>query len=322
MRGGTGAWIAALIIAGGMSGTAGCIPALPENIWAGPPQRSIVAQDDTAIFSAEDGLDDALWLEIPSTDGNRMVGGYLSQDPASRRSLVILLHGASTFVTGGSTTAARLFHASNGPPFRQAGYRTLSLDFRECGTAYGQGDVEDLVVVVDWLNARGKALLDIDHVYTFGYSVGATTAILASRQRQVTAVASISGVTQPKQFEDAWHLYYLLGLLYAANEGLCQLGTTLATYGPPGSPAWDVLDTVGQISELTSPLLIIQGTQDQIYSTENAWSLDAAYQEALTSGVRVPPIEFLYLEGADHFAPLDDPRTLETILAFFEQFGG
>lgn len=299
--------------------TAGCLPALPDNTTAGPPQRTIVAEEGDIVLAAEAGLEDTLWLEVPRPGGGT-VGGYLSQGPSSRRSLVILLHGASTFLSGGSTAAARQFHLTRGQVFRDAGYRTFALDFQECGTAYGQAEVEDLVAFIDWLDANGKEILEVDRVYTYGYSVGATAAILANRQRAIAGVASISGLTQPDQFEEAWSLYYVAALIYSTNEGLCQLGTTLTTYGPPGSPGWAALDTVSQLHELKSPMLVVQGTEDQIYSSQNGWSLQAAYLAASAAGVALPPIEFLLLPGQDHFAPLDDPTATAAVLDFFERF--
>jgi len=297
----------------------GCVPVLPENTKVGPPARVQVSEADGVTFWAEPDVDDAFWMEIPRAHGGT-VGGYLSHNESPHRSLVILLHGASTYESGGSTGAARQFHQGIGRSYRDAGYQTFSLDFRECGTPYGQGDLEDLLDVLEFLEQRGKALLGVDRVYTMGYSVGATLAMLANRQRPIAAVAAIAGVTEPRQFERSWDLYHLVARLYGHNQGLCQLGTTLAAYGPPGSPAWQMFNTVQQVAELTSPMIVVQGTLDQIYSIDNARNLDAAYARALLAGIPLPVVQFLYLEGSDHFVPMRDDAVTQSILEFFARF--
>ncbi|HOQ84919.1 MAG TPA: prolyl oligopeptidase family serine peptidase [Phycisphaerae bacterium] len=299
-----------------------CLPQLPDNTTAPPPERSVVSQAEGVTFWSEPGMSDALWAEIARPDGTGSVGGYLSTTPASRNSLIILLHGASTFDVDGRTGAARRFHDNPGRFYREAGFVTFSLDFRECGTPYGQGDLEDLVQVIDWLDAGGKQVLGVERVYTLGYSVGGTSVILANRQRRVTAAASIGGVTHSAEYQNSWLAFSLAGLLYPDNQGLCQLRETMAAYGPPGSPGWSLFDTVAQIHELTSPMIVVQGTEDQIYSIRNAQLLQAAYQEAISSGATLPPLEFLLLPGQDHFAPIASPEVVQAIIAFFDRFGG
>jgi len=300
----------------------GCIPALPENTTAAPPERSFYSEAGDAAVWTEPGLEDALWIEIPRPGDSGIITGYLSQGEADTEALVILLHGASTGYAEGSIGATRAFHETRGRPYRDAGYRTLSLNFPECGTAYGHEDLDHLLELIDWLEAGGKEVLGVRRIYMLGYSVGATSALLANRRRQVAAIAAIGGVTEPEQLERSWALYYLLSQLYPDNEGLCHLGTTLAAYGLPGSAAWQRFDTVGHVHELKSPMLVIQGTEDQVYSIENARHLEAAYQQAVSSGIPLPLMEFLYVQGADHFAPVDDPGVARAVLAFFDRFRG
>lgn len=301
---------------------AGCMPTLPENIAVDPPERSHVKEANGAIFSTENGLNDALWIDIPRLNGSGTVGGYLSNADVTSSGLVILLHGASSYEPEGSLGHTRHFHQIFGNDFRQAGYRTLSLDFRECGAAYGQEDTADLVTVIDWLVGGGSTVLGVKNVYVVGYSVGATAAIVANRQRKVAAIASISGLTEPLQLQQLWVLFALAASIYPNNEGLCQVKSTLSTYGLPWSHHWDILDTVRHVDELKSPMLIIQGTQDQLFNISNAKHLDAAYQQAILRQTSLPVVEFLYLQGQDHFSPAGDPTVRQSILAFFDRFGG
>jgi pimeloyl-ACP methyl ester carboxylesterase len=300
----------------------GCLPALPDNTAAPTPERTTLRQSAGAVFSSEPGLTDAVWVDIPRTAGGGTVGGYLSESNATRPALIILLHGASTFDPHGSTVDARSFGENFGRPYRDAGYRTFSLKFTECGGAYGLQDTADLVQVIDWLNTRGKAALGVEQVYSVGYSSGATAALVANRQRQITAAAVICPLTEPTQLQQWSTLYSLVGTLYPNNTGMCHAASTVATYGPPWSPGWDNLNTVAHVRDLKSPMLVAQGTKDEIFDPSNSQHLDAAYHDALSAGAVLPPVQFLYLEGQNHFTPSTDPNVTKAILAFFEQFAG
>jgi alpha/beta superfamily hydrolase len=197
---------------------------------------------------------------------------------------------------------------------------TWSLAMRECGTAYGQGDLVDAAEAIDWLNRSGKTILGVNRIYVAGYSRGASVATLLNRERRVTAVVSIGGLAEPNQLEQNWFLYRLAGSLYPRNTGLCQLFSTLDFYGPPGAAAWEALDTVANVSELISPMLLIHGTNDQIYSVDNTRDLQAAYEAALAGGAMLPEVQFRYVDGADHFTVTDLPEVTDWILDFLNQF--
>ncbi len=311
-----------LVISGALLavGVAACVPALPDNVKAdGAPQRSIVLELQDAVLSREEGLDDALWLEVTRASGTGTVGGYLSRNDHSQQGIIILLHGASTFSPTGSVGATRMFHETFGAAYRDAGFRTLSLDYQECGTAYGQGDVDDLVEMIDWLERTGKAALGLQHTYAIGYSAGGTTVMVAARRRAIDAAGSIAGLSEPRQLEDLWNFYRFLGSIYPSNEGFCQLATTLATYGPPGAPGWGAIDTVGRIGELQTPLIVFHGTQDQIFYPINAENLQRAWDTAVSEGISLPELQVVYLDGQDHFQPEVDPELTRLTLAFFER---
>jgi dienelactone hydrolase len=299
----------------------GCLPALPDNTKATDvPLRTIVREADGATFSQEDGVSDALWLEIARSQEPGSVGGYLSQNDASADALIILLHGASTFSATGGVGAALLFHQMFGPPYRDQGYLTLSLVYRECGTAYGQGDVADVLEVLDWLNRGGKVALGVDRVYIIGYSTGGTITDNVCRQRSVAAAACISGLSEPRQLTDFRALYQTLAALYPDNEGFCQLGTTLLTYGPPGSSGWDTLNTVGHVQDIQNPMIFFHGNDDIIYNVDNTLHLQNAYESRLADGVLMPEMQFVILDGVDHFMIEDNPDVTQGILDFFARY--
>ena len=127
---------------------AGCIPLLPDNFDVDSPLRTVTEEEVGARFSVEEGLDDAMWLEIERVKEPGYVGGYLSTND-HRGSLIILLPGASAFSPGGPVDNARGFHLEFGAVMRERDYLTWSLALNECGTAYGQGDLQDVEEVVD-----------------------------------------------------------------------------------------------------------------------------------------------------------------------------
>lgn len=298
----------------------GCLPDLLDNVSTATPDRTQLFQSANARFYSEVGLEDACWLDIPRLDDSGSIGGYLSTNEATTGGLIILMHGASTYEPEGGTGNARNFLKNFGLPYQQAGYRLLSLDFHECGGAYGREDTADLIAAIDWLDNGGKEALGVERVYTLGYSVGATMAIVANRQRQVTAAACIGGITRPKQLQDWWLLFQFAANFYPDNIGLCQVRSTLQIYGSPWSPDWEALNTVGHIEELKSPMMIIQGSKDQVFDFANALDLQAAYEMALSNNVSIPAIQFLLLRGQNHFAPAHDPYVAAEIIAFFQQF--
>ncbi len=305
----------------GLGLVAGCLPPLPENAKSDAPQRTILQQTGDTMLASEPGLDDALWLEISRIREPGTVGGYLSQNDPTQKALVVLLHSASTLIPYGSVGATRLIHSEFGPAFRDRGYLTWSLNYRECGTAYGQDDLADALEAIDWLDRQGKATLGVDRVFLVGYSAGATVATLTNRQRKVDGIVSISGLSQPDSVESEWFLYYLLGKIYPLNTGVCEVSTTVEAYGQPGSPGWDVLNTVDHIDELLSPMLWIHGTKDSIFNVSNARNLETRYEQRLAEGAAMPVLEFFYVEGVGHFLNLDDPDIQQPIFDFLQRFG-
>jgi len=273
-----------------------------------------------ATFYSDSELEDGLWLEVERVNEPGVVGGYISPTDNYRKALIIMLPGASTFSDGGAKTKARRWHQFLASIYRREGYMTWTLSIRECGTAFGQGDLFDTIEAVDWLERDGKAILGVERIYLIGYSSGATLATMINRQRKLTALVSIGGVTQSSQFEDSWIIYYPITQLFPNNTGMCQLYNTLTFYGPPGSPLWDHLDSANHVEEFLSPMLYVHGTEDFVFFVENTQAVEKNYRRLLSEGYTLPEIEFLYLWGRDHFTPPVDPEIIAQILEYFERF--
>lgn len=298
-----------------------CTLILPENVDA--PQdvpRTLIREAGGARFSAEDGLTDGVWLEVPRAGEPGYVGGYLSQDDAHHEALLIVLPGASTYYPGAMVAKTRDYHDHFSAKLRKTGLLTWTLAVRECGTPYGGEDLADVLDALDWLAGGGTAVLGVNHVYLVGYSSGATLAVLANERRVVRAVVEIDGLTGPRQLEQYWSLYRLIADLFPWNTGLCQLGSTLDAYGPPGALGWDALDAVGRVADLRSPLLVLHGERDIVFLVENARALQAQYEALQAQGAGVPEVEFTYLPTGDHFNPIERDDVVNDVLGFVARF--
>jgi dienelactone hydrolase len=297
----------------------GCLPALPENAKpADQPNRTILLEVPQGRIQTEEGVNGAVWLEVDRPGGGE-IGGYLSQNDSPTKSLVIILHGASTFSPNGELGSALVFHETMGSGLQGHGFVTWSLAYPECGTAYGQDDLQAVVDAIDWLDRVGQSTLGFHRIYVAGYSTGGTLSILANRQRSLCAAASISGLTEPESIETLWGLFKWITGIYPVNLGACQMRQTLEFYGPPGAEGWRWLDSVSHFSELKNPMIVLHGTEDPLFSVANASHLEAAYQEALGGGWVVPEMQFVYLEDESHFPDVRQPAVLDPIVEFFDR---
>src|SRR5262249_19706976 len=146
---------------------------------------------------------------------------------------------------------------------------TWSLAFPECGTPYGQDDLQSVVDAIDWFDRVGKMALGMKDLYVAGYSTGGTLSVLVNPPRTGAAAAAISGLTEPESIEDLWGLFKWVTGIYPLNLGACQMRQTIDFYGPPGDPRWGALDSVAHFNELRSPMILLQGTKDQLFSINN-----------------------------------------------------
>jgi pimeloyl-ACP methyl ester carboxylesterase len=300
---------------------AGCTLLLPQNVDENPsPTRAVLKEAADAALFMEDGFTDGYWLEVERGSEPGRLGGYLSQPASPREALVLVLGGASSFEPRGALDCTRYTHTYFLPRFEERQFRIWTLVRRECGTPYGGDDVRDVIQALDWLEREGKSWLGVERVYLYGYSTGATQATLASRQRQVTAVVSLAGLTRPNQFEDLNGFYWFLAGMFPNNTGICQLRDTLAAYGPPGAAAWDALNTVDHLDELRSPMLLAQGSEDPIYFNANLLELRARYQADLAAGASLAPLEFIYLSGVNHYELPEHPEVVRRTMEFLERF--
>lgn len=317
---GRGVAMRGLIIVAAMP-LVGCVPPLPENVDIPLDRaRSVEWQAGDATYFLEQDLLEGGWLEIGRDGDVGPIGGYLFEPPEARPALVVVLPGASSFAEGGMLAKARDYHQLWLTHLHEAGLQTWTLAVRECGTAYGDGDLEDVLDALDWLEREGKSVLGVERVYVLGYSSGAIAVLLANLEREVDAMVVISALTQPDQLERFWGFYRFVAALYPNNAGLCQFGDTLEAYGPPGSTGWAALDVVGRVGALRSPTLVIHGEDDFVYLPENARLLQAAYDRELGGGALLPPVEFFYVPDQGHIDIFNHPAVEQRVVDYLLGF--
>ena len=300
---------------------AGCMQAPQADAPTPDPSRDVVETKAGATLYREAGVDDAMWLELDRPDdAGGPIGGYFTRPENPRDAVVLVLEGANPGGADVRLPHTLETHRSLSWAFVQAGYTTWTPYIPECGIPYGQQDLQDVLALIDWLSGPGKAELNANRLYVVGYSKGATLANLANLQRTATAYVALNGLAQPDAIEDNYILYEFAVTVYPANEGFCQMKTTLDTYGPPGSPAWDVLDVVGRIAELHGPELFVHDIDDPVYPSSSDQTMQARYEQGLAAGEALMPLQFIFLPGADHFAVRTDTATHQQILDYFEQF--
>lgn len=327
----------------------GCLPNLPENVSEKPDAaRSLLRSVDRARFFEESELRDGAWLEVQHRDGSGSVGGYfgegasapadragpggdggedrpaatgprLIEPPEAGRGLALVLPGASTFYQRGMIAKARDYHGDFAAELRRDGLHTWTLALPECGTPYGGADLRDALEAIDWLRGAGGPVLGVERVFVVGASAGATIATLANMEVSVDAVVAVSPLARPELLEEHWLFGQLVAALYRDNTGLCQFGTTLVAYGPPGSAGWRRLDLSARVTEITSPMLVVHGMRDVIHPFRDVRDLRSAYDAAVRDGAPLPPIEFAFIPDADHIGILDRDEVRLTIREYLRR---
>lgn len=241
-------------------------------------------------------------LTVTTHDGLKLHAWLIAQREAARGT-IIYLHGVGDCKIGG-IALARFFY--------NHGFHVFLYDSRQHGESegkyctYGYYEKRDVSTVIDYLESRKD--IKTGNIGIFGTSMGAAVAIQAaaidSRIRAVVAEASFTDLRtitvdyQRRIAKLPWH--------FLRNVALSRSQKVAGFKAREVSPLNDV-------KRLTTPILFIHGTKDELISVEYSKLL---YEQA------TGPKDLLLVEGANHNDVWEVGGTVyeRKIIDFFERY--
>ena len=194
----------------------------------------------------------------------------------------------------------------------KAGYAVLTFDFRGCGesggnmTTLGLYETEDLLGAVNFVRSMPEAKKKI---MLFGFSMGASTAIIAgAREPAVAAVIADSPFCDLKSYLEE-NLSSWTHLPPIPFDRTCLWIVPLLTGLDP-----EKVSPIREICALgTRPLLIIHGDKDKLVPLRNGEALQDVY----------PYAKLLRVKGAGHVKSFETDRVLylKTVTDFLDGVG-
>lgn len=196
---------------------------------------------------------------------------------AGRFPSVVLVHGGGFFI-GSRTMKAMSYWATR---LVAAGYAVCVIDYRMIfrGGRLSDG-VDDVVSAVHWWRAQAVRFdLDVEKVSILGLSAGAALTMLAAAALpgRLFRVIPIFGA----------HDFSLVRGRRAT--ALCRL-----LFNSSDRAVWKKRSPIEVAATVTTPVLIIHGTADQMVPVAHARALETQRRSA---GL---PVEALYIDGAPH----------------------
>jgi alpha-beta hydrolase superfamily lysophospholipase len=258
-----------------------------------------------------------------------------------RRTAVMHVHG----IMGNFLVGTLRFLAG---PLARAGYPTLVLETRmgNVGQLFGQAifddALQDLDAGVEWLRAEGY-----EHLVLSGYSSGAAMATRYAAVRHLTGLRGLVGLGNPwglpqsaegrmtrwrsrpsyrEVTEEARRALEQGGGHGAADRLLvikrawgpttqprhCEI-YTYRTWMASRAPEAEHAMSAKQIAQVRAPILLVQGTADEVVLPEEAGRLAEVAREAGNRDVEVVPIE-----GAGHAFAGGEQHAVRAVLAWLD----
>jgi len=226
-------------------------------------------------------------VSFPSEDGITLKGWFVKPaHPASKTPVIIICHGVGANKSDFTELAAAL---------SRRGYFVLLFDFRAHGessgsrSSLGYHEQKDIAAALGFLRSRPE--VDPKRVGIYGFSMGASTAILAAaRTHAFSAIVVDSAFTSLKDLARStitgfYHLPSFPFLHIAMIEYELYFQTRIDTISP--------VSVIRDISP--TPVFIITGDGDRLVPAENGRKLFASAKE---------PKELWIIPNADHGATL------------------
>lgn len=194
---------------------------------------------------------------------------------------------------------------------REIGWHSLVLSFRGSWGSTGTYEMltqpDDAIAAVDYLLSTSAAWsVDPAHIALIGYSFGSRAAIAAAyRDQRFGAVVSISGIADfDEVVPDA--NFFASAAPFLQGSSAPGLQRQWMTLGATENP-------IAIIGQLTQPVLIVQGTEDDVVPPYMAGALHDA------SGHRATLVE---IKEADHTFTEHRAELVLTVTDWLEQWAG
>ncbi len=213
-----------------------------------------------------------------------------------------------------SNTAARMAAVQWGSFLSDVGITVVAHAYNESDSAYGQFDLQDTLVALEWLNGDGAEDLDIDQVFLQGTSRGGVIAYQAAFRAepdQLAGVIADRGVSNFLLLDEARDLY-LSGAFGETIRRATQLTLEWIGVLPEDDPEpWKALSASYNLDRITIPMLIMHGDQDRLVPVEQAIDfMDRARQ------IGRDDIRLIVLEGLGHYTVGFSPDYRQAVTDF------
>jgi len=182
--------------------------------------------------------------------------------------------------------------------FSQSGFITAIFNFRGTGDSEGNFDIagwtRDLVVVLDYLNNMSE--VNRRKISVMGFSAGAAVSVYVASQD--SRVSSLIICACPTQFRFATnHKSAESAIAQFRDIGIIR-GKDYPTSVADWMAGFNKVKPIASIANISPrPLLIIQGTNDDVVATQSALELHERAGE---------PKEILLIDGAGHRLRLEE----------------
>ncbi|MCU7959965.1 MAG: alpha/beta fold hydrolase [gamma proteobacterium symbiont of Bathyaustriella thionipta] len=204
-------------------------------------------------------------------------------------------------------------HAGHMLPFasllHEAGYAVLLLEARNHGNSDRDSFssmprfAEDMEHALDWLKQQPE--VDSEQLFLLGHSLGAAaTLLLASRRNDLAGVVSVAAFSHPasmmRRQMQAQHIpYFPIGWL-VLRYIQWVIGARLDDIAPSHT-----------ISQISAPVLLIHGQDDQTVAVEDALQIHAHRRDER--------VQLMLLENSGHDLRKALSSHAEALLAFFKK---
>jgi len=260
---------------------AGALAAMLALLWL--VQRRLIyfplLQDVPPVTTTLPGAEDVVF---ETADGLRLNGWFASGIHARGRATVLVFNG---------NAGDRSFRAPLAAALTELGLSVLLFDYRGYGRNPGRPTEQGLLADARAARAYVAARADVDpaRLVYFGESLGAAVALALAVEQPPAALVLRSPFTSLADMGRVHYPFLLAGPLLR-----------------------DRFDSLGQVDQLSCPVLVIAGQQDRIVPPEQSRRL---YEAA-----RGPNTRFVLVPGADHndFELLAGSRLIDALRRFLD----